>query len=119
MKVEVSNDLWAVVAFTLRSDKALGSTYKRIVVYFRDALHMPSDFNNTVVLDKLIIDLQLGMRLSLAFTMNAEGNPLDLEQKVLRAELADGHMLPYGEALRDILDGDPLLSVRGESSESC
>ncbi|NNG38575.1 glucose-6-phosphate dehydrogenase [Flexivirga sp. ID2601S] len=118
VQVEVRNNRWAGVPFTLRSGKALGTARKQIVCYFRPVGHVPTGFENTSPPDKLIIDLKPGA-VSFVLTMNAEGSPLDLEQKTLRAELAAGRMLPYGEVLSYILDGNPLLSVRGDSAESC
>lgn len=116
--VEVRNNRWAGVPFTLRSGKALGTPRKQIVAYFRPVPHVPNGFDGTAAADKLIIDLKPGA-VSLVLTMNAEGSPTDLEQKELRADLAPGWMLPYGEVLREILDGDNMLSVRGDAAESC
>jgi glucose-6-phosphate 1-dehydrogenase len=118
VEVEVRNNRWAGIPFTLRSGKALGTPRKQIVAYFRAVPHVPTGFHNTAAPDKLIIDLKPGA-VSLVLTMNAEGDPMDLEQKELRAELAPGWMLPYGEVLREILDGDSMLSVRGDAAESC
>lgn len=118
VQVEVRNNRWAGMPFTLRSGKALGAPRKQVIAYFRPVPHLPSGFDNTAAPDKLIIDLKPGA-VSFVLTMNAEGNPMDLEQKTLRAELAPGWMLPYGEVLREILDGDSLLSVRGDAAESC
>jgi glucose-6-phosphate 1-dehydrogenase len=51
--------------------------------------------------------------------MNAEGDPFDLEQKTLTATLAPADLLPYGEILAQILDGNQLLTVRGDAAEEC
>lgn len=63
-----------------------------------------------------MINLKPGA-VSLELTMNAEGDPLGLEQKVLNADLTAARMQAYGEVLRDILDGNPLLSVRADAAE--
>ncbi|MBB2893409.1 glucose-6-phosphate dehydrogenase [Flexivirga oryzae] len=118
VQVEVRNNRWSGVPFTLRSGKALGTPRKQIVAYFRQVPHLPVGFDNTAAPDKLIINLNPGA-VSFVLTMNAEGSPMDLEQKELRAELAPGWMLPYGEVLREVLDGDTMLSVRGDAAESC
>ncbi|RNI19932.1 glucose-6-phosphate dehydrogenase [Flexivirga caeni] len=118
VKVEVRNNRWAGVPFTLRSGKALGTARKQIVAYFRPVAHVPGGFRNAAGADKLIIDLKPGA-VSFVLTMNAEGNPMELEQKELRAELAPGWMLPYGEVLREVLGGDAMLSVRADAAESC
>ena len=54
---------------------------------------------------------------ALELSMNAEGDPFDLEQKELAAELGKSRMLPYGEILGAILDGNPLLTIRGDEAE--
>lgn len=118
VQVEVRNNRWAGIPFTLRSGKALGTPRKQVVAYFRPVPHLPGGFENTAAPDKLIIDLNPGA-VSFVLTMNAEGSPMDLEQKTLRADLAPGWMLPYGEVLREILDDDSMLSVRGDAAESC
>lgn len=118
VQVEVRNNRWAGVPFTLRSGKALGAPRKQVIAYFRPVPHLPNGFDNTAAPDKLIIDLTPGA-VSFVLTMNAEGSPMDLEQKTLRAELAPGWMLPYGEVLREVLDGDTLLSVRSDAAEAC
>lgn len=118
LKLEVRNNRWAGVPFILRSGKSLGEARKQIVVYFRPVPHLPRGFSGPNTPDRLVIELKPGA-VSFFLTMNAEGSPLDLEQKELVAELADGRMQAYGEVLRSVLDGDPLLSVRGDSAESC
>ncbi|TWE10195.1 glucose-6-phosphate dehydrogenase [Rudaeicoccus suwonensis] len=116
--VEIDNNRWSGVPFILRSGKAMGEPRKQIVAHFRDVPHLPTGFKTAGLPDQLIIDLKPGA-VSLVLTMNAEGDPMDLERKVLRAELADGLMLPYGEVLRYLLDGNPMLCVRGDAAESC
>lgn len=45
------------------------------------------------------------------------GDAFTLEQSVLTTEKRPGDLLPYGQVLKGILDGDPLLSVRGDVAE--
>jgi glucose-6-phosphate 1-dehydrogenase len=116
--LEVANNRWAGVPFVLRSGKALGSPRKQIVAYFRDVPHLPTGFAGSSDGDQLTIDLKPGA-VSLTLTMNAEGDPLDLEQKTLTAALAVPRMQPYGEVLAQILDGSQLLTVRGDAAEEC
>jgi glucose-6-phosphate 1-dehydrogenase len=114
----VKNARWAGVPFTLRSGKALGEKSKRIVITFRDPPHVPTGMVDTPEPDRLVLELKPGA-VSLWLSMNAEGDPFDLEQKQLRAELGKSRMLPYGEVLAGIFDGDPLLSIRGDVAEQC
>ncbi len=116
--LEVRNNRWAGVPFILRSGKALGSPRKQIVAHFRDVPHLPTGFIGTSGGDRLVIDLKPGA-VSLTLTMNAEGDPLDLEQKTLSAPLAAPRMQAYGEVLAQVLDGSQLLTVRGDAAEEC
>lgn len=118
MTIEVANNRWSGVPFILRSGKALGRMRKEIVVTFRDVAHMPHGFAGPSGSDMLVIGLKPGT-VSLIMTMNAEGDPLDLEQKALEATLAPPRMQAYGEVLGQILDGSQLLTVRGDSAEEC
>ncbi len=114
----IENSRWAGVPFTLRSGKALGVARKQITATFRPVNHLPKGFAGSAGADQLLIDLKPGA-LSLTLTMNAEGDPLDLEQKTLTTTLALPRMQPYGEVLAEILDGSQLLTVRGDGAEEC
>ena len=119
--VAVENNRWAGVPFLLRSGKSLGAPRKEVVVHFRDVAHLPAGFTDAGAgtdTDRLVLDLKTGA-VSLTLTMNAEGDPFDLEQKALTAMLAPAELLPYGEVLAHILDGDQLLTVRGDAAEEC
>ncbi|MGB7449207.1 MAG: glucose-6-phosphate dehydrogenase [Ornithinimicrobium sp.] len=114
----IKNARWAGVPFRLRSGKALGHQAKRIVVTFRNPPHVPIGLVDTPEPDQLVLDLKPGA-VSLWLSMNAEGDPFDLEQKQLRAEMGKPRMLPYGEVLAGIFDDDALLSIRGDVAEQC
>lgn len=116
--VEVRNARWAGVPIILRSGKALAEPAKRIVVTFRQPAHVPSGFVDTPEPDQLILELKPGA-VTLGLTMNAEGDPFELEHKGLHAELGKSRMLPYGEVLAGIFDGDPLLTIRGDVAMEC
>jgi glucose-6-phosphate 1-dehydrogenase len=38
---------------------------------------------------------------------------------VLTRDLSPGRLQPYGEVLAGVLDGDPLLAVRGDTAVEC
>ena len=117
--VAVENNRWAGVPFLLRSGKALGTPRKEVVVRFRDVAHLPGGFSSAGPgTDSLVLDLKSGA-VSLTLTMNAEGDPFDLEQKTLTTTLAPADLLPYGEILAQVLDGNQLLTVRGDAAEEC
>lgn len=114
----IDNNRWAGVPFILRSGKALGTPRKEVIVTFKDVPHLPRGFAGPSGPDQLIISLKPGA-VALTLTMNAEGDPLDLEQKTLTATLAPSRMQPYGEVLGQVLDGSQLLTVRGDGAEDC
>ncbi|MFV0462227.1 MAG: glucose-6-phosphate dehydrogenase [Nostocoides sp.] len=116
--LQIANNRWAGVPFILRSGKAMAAPRKEIRVIFRDVAHLPVGFRGPSQLDSLVIGLKPG-GVDLTLTMNAEGDPFDLEQKSLSATLAAPRMYPYGEVLAQILDGSQLLTVRGDSAEDC
>ncbi len=116
--VAIDNNRWSGVPFILRSGKGMGAPRKEIVVTFRDVPHLPKGFAGPSATDTLVIGLKPGS-VALTMTMNAEGDPLDLEQKTLTATLAPARMTAYGEVLAQILDGSQLLTVRGDSAEDC
>lgn len=117
--VAIDNNRWAGVPFVLRSGKALGTARKQIIVTFRDVAHLPGGFSAaTTEADTLTLDLKTG-EVDLGLTMNAEGDPFDLEQKTLAATLAPAELLPYGEILAQIFDGSQLLTVRADAAVEC
>lgn len=114
--VEVRNQRWAGVPFLLRSGKALGVPHKEITVTFREPAHIPDGLRDCGEPDQLILELRPGA-VSLDVSVNAEGDPFDLEQARLHTSLGQPRMRPYGEVLAGILDGNPLLSIRGDAAE--
>ena len=57
--------------------------------------------------------------MSLDLATNAADDRFTLESTRLSADLGDSELLPYGEVLGRILDGDRLLTVRGDVAEEC
>jgi glucose-6-phosphate 1-dehydrogenase len=116
--VEVDNWRWAGVPFRLRSGKALGERRKEVVVTFKPPPHLPTGLAGTVEPDRLRL-LMGPDRISLDLTVNGPGDPLELDHVALEADLGAGRLPAYGEVLAGVLDGDPLLSVRGDTAEQC
>lgn len=114
----IDNARWSGVPFVLRSGKALGEARKEIIVTFRPPRHLPTGLKDNDKPDRLVLELKPGA-LTLDLAVNAEGDPFALEQKSLTAELGKARMLPYGEMLGGILDGNALLSIRGDVAEEC
>jgi glucose-6-phosphate 1-dehydrogenase len=116
--VEIRNARWAGVPITLRSGKALGDGVRQIVVVFRPIAHTPVGFRDDAPRNVVVIGLSPEY-LRVQLSTNVEGDRLSLEPTVLDAELGESPIRPYGEILSHILNGDPLLSVRGDVAEDC
>ncbi|MDN5564509.1 MAG: glucose-6-phosphate dehydrogenase [Luteococcus sp.] len=118
LKVRVKTSRWADVPITLRSGKALGDARNGITVILKPVGHLPEGFKNTPAPNVISIGMK-PENIAVGITTNAEGDVLDLEDSVLFTELGSSAVRPYGEILEGILDGDPLLSVRGDIAEQC
>ncbi|KAA0962779.1 MULTISPECIES: glucose-6-phosphate dehydrogenase [Microbacterium] len=115
---EVRNARWAGTPFRLRSGKALGTPATEIVVRFRPVRHLPTGLTGSS--DGAVLRFSLGPdRISLELNLNAADDPFELERAALSAELGEGALKAYAEVLSGVLDGDPLLAVRGDAAEEC
>lgn len=115
---EVRNARWAGVPFTLRSGKAIGDPRQVISVRFRPVRHLPSGFTGTA--DGAELRFWLGPdRMDLEINVNGADDPLELERATLSTEFGEGALRAYAEVLSSILDGDPMLAVRGDAAEQC
>ncbi|HOA86229.1 MAG: glucose-6-phosphate dehydrogenase [Microbacteriaceae bacterium] len=127
--LQVATERWAGVPFTLRSGKALGALRREIVMRFKP-LRMPTGFTGTPQPDALRIVLgpdRIDLAININININGESesgsgsgsDPFSLDRAVMSASFTDGGLSPYGEVLAGILDGDPTLSVRGDTAEQC
>jgi len=116
--VEVVNQRWAGVPITLRSGKALGTTRKHVVVTFAEMRHLPDGLTGGDGPDRLIIGLSPDV-MELHLTTNTTKDPFTLEQSTLATELRHSELDAYSEVLAAILDGETMLSVRGDAVEEC
>jgi len=115
---EVRNSRWAGTPFRLRSGKALGTPATEIVVRFRPVRHVPTGLTGSA--DGAVLRFSLGPdRISLELNLNAAEDPFELERATLSSELGEGALKAYAEVLSGVLDGDPLLAVRGDAAEQC
>lgn len=113
---EVRNARWAGVPFTLRSGKAIGDPRQLVSVRFRPVRHLPSGFTGTA--DGAELRFWLGPdRMDLEINVNGAADPLELERATLSTEFGEGALRAYAEVLSSILDGDPMLAVRGDAAE--
>ncbi len=116
--VEIDTWRWARVPFVLRSGKALCDKRREIIVTFKDVPHLPTGLTGLTGPTVLRIYFTPD-RLSLELNVNGPGNPEELDRATLTTDLGAGELLPYGEVLAGILNGDPTLSVRGDTAEHC
>ncbi|WP_368498970.1 glucose-6-phosphate dehydrogenase [Herbiconiux sp. A18JL235] len=113
--LEVRTWRWAGVPITLRSGKALGERRREIVITFKPAQQVPQGL--TGVNSPTVLRIYLAPdAMSLEIDINGPGDPYELERASLDATFGDGQLLAYREVLAGILDGDPTLSVRGDSA---
>ncbi|MGC5172987.1 glucose-6-phosphate dehydrogenase [Microbacterium sp. DT81.1] len=115
--VEIDTARWRGVPFVLRSGKALGEKVTQVRVHMRPVPEIPG-FGGAPAPDSIMLDVKSGA-VELDLTMNGSGDPFTLERSTLVAKKEPGDLLPYGQVLHGILDGDPLLSVRADMAEEC
>ena len=118
VRVDIDNWRWKGVPFILRSGKAMGRRRKEAVITFRPVPHLPKGFSGVDSPNQLRIGFGPDV-LQLDVDVNGPGDIFTLDRASLVAELNAAGMLPYGEVLEGILNGDPLLSVRGDTAEDC
>jgi glucose-6-phosphate 1-dehydrogenase len=111
----VDNWRWAGVPFVLRTAKAMAADRTEVALRFRPVPHpaFPTEHPRCNVL-RLHIDPD---RIHLDLNVNRGGDPLTLAPAELSCLLAPQELPAYARLLRDILDGDPMLSIRGDEAE--
>lgn len=114
----VDTDRWAGVPFRLRSGKALGVQDWRIDLHFAPTRDVPEGLGGRAPAERLTMHLSPDV-IDVRIATNGGGDKFRLESTHLTAKLSDSPVRPYGEILAKILDGDPLLSVRGDVSQEC
>jgi len=115
---EIDNWRWAGVPFVLRSGKALGAARQDIVITFAPVPHLPHGLTGVTGPAQLTISIKPAT-LSLDLMLNGEGDPFTLDPTQLTTTLGDAAMSAYGEVIASLIDGDPVLSVRGDVAEQC
>ncbi|HZG91698.1 MAG TPA: glucose-6-phosphate dehydrogenase [Pseudonocardia sp.] len=112
--LRVQNWRWAGVPFRLRTGKALADPRREIVVHFRPVPHHPFDDHGAPDVLRLSLDPD---RIAMELNLNGAGDPFDLERASLSATFAAQELPPYSLLLREIIERDPTLSIRGDEAE--
>lgn len=113
--LEIDTWRWAGVPFRLRSGKALGDPRQEVVVTFKRAPHIPMGLTGGDHPARLHIGIALDAgRVTLDLNVNGPGDPREIAPVTIDTGVAPGDLPEYGEVLRSIFAGDPILSVRGD-----
>ncbi len=106
---------WAGVPFRVRSGKALASPRQEVAITFNDPQWVPTGLKGDQRPNRLRIGLGAG-QLQLDLNISGEGDPFGLEAATLEGGFGAGELLEYGEVLKGVVQGDPPLSVRGDTA---
>ncbi|MGB0119845.1 MAG: glucose-6-phosphate dehydrogenase [Solirubrobacterales bacterium] len=111
---------WAGVPFRVRSGKGIGNPRKEAIVNFKKPQWTPVGLEGPDDSDRLRIGLGFGAdQLHLDLNVNGPGDPLVLDPVTMEADLAAGDLHEYGQVLKKVLEGDPMISVRGDTAVDC
>jgi glucose-6-phosphate 1-dehydrogenase len=110
----VSNWRWGGTPFRLRTGKAIGQERREIAVYFRSVPHEPFDDRDRPNILRFTLSPDA---IALEMNLNGEGDPFDLERVTLDSDFPVQELPPYSLLLKEILEGDPTLSIRGDEAE--
>jgi glucose-6-phosphate 1-dehydrogenase len=106
---------WAGVPFRLRAGKALADQRKQVVVTFKQPRWVPRGLTGYDKPDRLRIGLDPDI-IGLDLNVSGRGHPLEIDPLTLEAGVGAGYLPPYGAVLKGALEGDPTLSVRGDTA---
>jgi glucose-6-phosphate 1-dehydrogenase len=110
----VWNWRWSGTPFRLRTGKAMGPERREIAVHFKSVPHEPfDDRDNPDVLRFTLSPDAIALELNL----NGEGDPFDLERVALESAFPTQELPPYSLLLKEVLEGDSTLSIRGDEAE--
>ena len=110
----VSNWRWAGTPFRLRTGKAIGQERREIAVYFKTVPHEPFDDRDRPNVLRFTLSPD---SIALELNLNGEGDPFDLERVTLDTDFPTQELPPYSLLLKEILEGDATLSIRGDEAE--
>jgi glucose-6-phosphate 1-dehydrogenase len=115
VELAIDSDRWAGVPFRLRTGKALGRDRQEVVVRLRAPDRSP--FGDAELAPNEVRIALEPERIGLRFNVRASGDAFDLDGVEVSRDLAAADVAAYGRVLRDVLEGDPTLSIRGDEAE--
>jgi glucose-6-phosphate 1-dehydrogenase len=116
MRLKVENWRWPGTVFRLRTGKALRRNRREVAVYFRPVPHLPFGGDAKAQPNVLRFGLEPeSVALHLTGVTGATGETL--VPLVLAAQPEPADLPPYARLLRDVLSGDPALSIRADEAE--
>ena len=110
----VSDWRWGGTPFRLRTGKAIGRDKQEIAVYFRSVPHAPFDDRKQPNVLRFTLSPN---SVTLELNLNGEGDPFDLERATLKCGFPAQDLPPYALLLKEVVEGDPTLSIRGDEAE--
>ena len=118
LDLEIANRRWSGVPIRLRSGKALGADARRVVVTLRPVEFAPHGMGGYPPANVLTIHLNPD-EISVEIVTNQGGGRFRLGTANLEAAVGQTSLVPYAEVLAAVLDGNHLISVRGDIAEEC
>jgi glucose-6-phosphate 1-dehydrogenase len=110
----LTNWRWAGTPFRLRTGKAIGQERREIAVHFKSVPHEPFDDRDRPNVLRFTLSPDA---ITLELNLNGEGDPFDLERVELDATFPTQELSPYSLLLKEVLDGEATLSIRGDEAE--
>jgi len=118
VELEVGTERWAGVPFRLRSGKALEPHRWEVVLTLRAPEGVPEGLEPAAGRERIVVGLD-PRELRVELAVDGADTPFVAERMALVADLAEEAVDAYGEVLRGVLTGDPMLTVRGDAAEEC
>jgi glucose-6-phosphate 1-dehydrogenase len=114
--LSIDNWRWAGVPFLLRTGKALGRDRREIAIRFKAVPHLAFGQQSQPKPNVLKIELNPD-RIGLSINVNEVGDLFDLDRIELDHTFKSTGLPPYARLLLDVLEGDPMFSIRDDEAE--
>lgn len=118
VELEIDTPRWAGVPFRLRSGKALGARRWEVTLTLRPPKATPLGLHTEDGRDTFVVGLE-PRYVRLDLSVDTPDTPFHTVDEQLGVHLGEERVDAYGEVLRGIVLGDPLLAVRGDAAEEC